>query len=393
MEARDLRGGDRPGHAEETFGPLTASRSATANKCLMSRSFTMLRLLAAVLLLACARQPSPEEVALEYGRALYANDRAAAYRLLSSDDRRLKDAEAFRAQAGQVTGFALEASRRLAAFMVATSVERTVAGARVTIKLKLKMPDANAQDVQTVVGAWDERRLNALPQAERMRIMEKLQGLGTVGRLPMVEGEETFELVKEAAGWRVFLNLAGGVRVQFHARASKSLALGLNVSPEEARVVPGDRVRVTVRATRASAGQPSSGARDPGRLFGPPPVSPLSARDPLGRPVSGVRLRISGLERRPRGREPVSGDLRVPAGGAGSLIRRPEVRHPRHGAALLGVGRRSALERLAKTGHPLLVVEHLREEEEERAPVDEAVDEPHQGPAWPGSPRGRPTGR
>ncbi len=255
MEARDLRGGDRPGHAEETFGPLTASRSATANKCLMSRSFTMLRLLAAVLLLACARQPSPEEVALEYGRALYANDRAAAYRLLSSDDRRLKDEEVFRAQAGEVTGFALEASRRLAAFMVATSVERTVAGARVTIKLKLKMPDANAPDVQTVVGEWDERRLNALPQAERMRIMEKLQGLGTVGRLPMVEGEETFELVKEAAGWRVSLNLAGGVRVQFHARASKSLALGLNVSPEEARVVPGDRVRVTVRATNLS-GQP-----------------------------------------------------------------------------------------------------------------------------------------
>jgi hypothetical protein len=125
----------------------------------------------------------------------------------------------------------------------------------VTVKLKLKMPDANAPDVQTVVGEWDERRLNALPQAERMRIMEKLQGLGTVGRLPMVEGEETFELVKEAAGWRVSLNLAGGVRVQFHARASKSLALGLNVSPEEARVVPGDRVRVTVRATNLS-GQP-----------------------------------------------------------------------------------------------------------------------------------------
>lgn len=212
-------------------------------------------MLVALLLLACARQPGPEEVALEYGRALYANDPGAAYRLLSSDDRRLKDEEAFRAQAGQVTGFALEAGRRLAAFMVATPVERPVAGDRVTIKLKLKMPDANAPEVQTVVGEWNERHLNALPSAERTRILEKLEELGTVGRLPMVEGEETFELVKEAAGWRVSLNLAGGVRVQFHARASKSLVLELTVSPEEARVVPGDRVRVTVRATNLS-GQP-----------------------------------------------------------------------------------------------------------------------------------------
>jgi hypothetical protein len=221
-------------------------------ECLMSRSLTTPRLLVALLLLACARQPSPEEVALEYGRALYANDPAAAYRLLSSDDRRLKDEEAFRAQAGQVTGFALEVARRLAAFMVATSVERTMTGERATLKLKLEMPDANAPDVRAVVGEWDERRLNALPPAERTRMLGRLEELRGAGRLPMVEGEETFQLVKEEAGWRVFLNLAGGVRVQFHATAPESLALRLTVSPEEARVVPGDRVQVTVRATNLS---------------------------------------------------------------------------------------------------------------------------------------------
>lgn len=50
-------------------------------------------MLAAVALLVagCARHATPEEVALEYGRAVYANDPQAIYRLLSGEDRRVKD--------------------------------------------------------------------------------------------------------------------------------------------------------------------------------------------------------------------------------------------------------------------------------------------------------------
>lgn len=210
---------------------------------------------ASLVLLGCVREPWPEEVALQYGRALYAGDLVEAYRFISSEDRRVKDQATFRRERGEASGFAVDVARQLASFIVATPVERTVRGKRAMVRFRIRLPDANAPEIVGLVGEWDERRLNALTAAARGRILERLEELGTAGRLPMVEGEETFELVKEAAGWRVSLNLAGGVHVQFHAKASKSLPLGLNVSPEETRVVPGDRVRVTIRATNLS-GQP-----------------------------------------------------------------------------------------------------------------------------------------
>ena len=46
-------------------------------------------------LAACGRYHTPEEVALAYGRAVYANDAEAIWRLLSTDDRRVKDEATF----------------------------------------------------------------------------------------------------------------------------------------------------------------------------------------------------------------------------------------------------------------------------------------------------------
>src|SRR5438094_9750089 len=43
-----------------------------------------------LLLVGCARSPAPEDVAVEYGRALYRYDAAAIYRLASAADRRAK---------------------------------------------------------------------------------------------------------------------------------------------------------------------------------------------------------------------------------------------------------------------------------------------------------------
>ncbi len=210
---------------------------------------------AALVLLGCVREPGPEEVALQYGRALYASDLVEAYRFITSEDRQVKDESTFRLERGDASGFARGVARQLASFIEATPVERTIRGKQATVRFKIRLPNANAPEIVGLVDEWDERRLNSLSPAAQARILERLEELGTAGRLPMVEGEETFELVKEAAGWRVSLNLAGGVHVQFHAKASKSLPLGLNVSPEETRVVPGDRVRVTIRATNLS-GQP-----------------------------------------------------------------------------------------------------------------------------------------
>jgi hypothetical protein len=86
-------------------------------------------------------------------------------------------------------------------------------GPRSRVKVALKLPDANA--VAPLVLDWDEERLNALPAPEQKKILLNIDRLAHDKKLPMIEGEEEFILVKENSQWRVFLNWASGVKVKF----------------------------------------------------------------------------------------------------------------------------------------------------------------------------------
>ena len=198
------------------------------------------------------REVGPEGIALEYGRALYAGDAAGMYRFLSTTDRKVKDEATFLQERGQPTGFALELVRRFASFIEASPVKKTSVGERVTVTLKLRLPDANAPEIATLVHGWDERRLDALSQAEQRQIMKTLDGLHQSRKLSPLEGEETFQLVREGSRWRVFLDWAGGVRVRFGATVDETIPLQVTVIPEEVLVNRGDRVMVTLRATNLS---------------------------------------------------------------------------------------------------------------------------------------------
>lgn len=200
----------------------------------------------------CAGQPAPETIALNYARALYASDVAGTYRLLSAADRQVKDERAFLQERDGPTGFALEAAQRLAAFIEGNAAEIAVRGERATVRLTLRLPNANAPEIATLVHDWDEERLNTLSATERRQVTARLADLHRAGRIPMLEAEETVELVREDRGWRVFLNWAGGVRVRFAAAAGEAMPVRVTVSPEESRLRRGDRVWVTVRVTNLS---------------------------------------------------------------------------------------------------------------------------------------------
>jgi hypothetical protein len=51
-----------------------------------------------MLLAGCWQRPAPEDVAFAYGRALYASDGDAIWRLVSATDRRARDGATFRRQ-------------------------------------------------------------------------------------------------------------------------------------------------------------------------------------------------------------------------------------------------------------------------------------------------------
>jgi hypothetical protein len=204
----------------------------------------------ALLAYGLSRDAGPEDIALEYARSLYADDAAGAYGLLSAQDRRVKDEATFLRERNHPTGFSLELARQFASFIEATPVKKTPDRGLVTVTLKLRLPDANAPQIAALVQGWDERRLNSLARAERRRIMKELNWLHRARALPTLEGEETFELVREGSGWRVFLNLAGGVRIRFEATVEEAIPLQVTVSPEEVLARPGERVQVSIHVKK-----------------------------------------------------------------------------------------------------------------------------------------------
>jgi hypothetical protein len=210
-------------------------------------------ILGAMLLAGCARDAAPEAVAIEYARAVYAGDPGRAYRLIAAEDRRVKDERTFLHEREAVSGFTLEAARQLASFISATTREKTLEGTRAKVTLALRLPNANAPEIAALVHDWDERRLNALSEAERRGISRKLDELHRAGAIPLLEGEETFELVREDSGWRILLAWAKGVRVRFEVATAPALPLEVAIAPREAVVSPGERFTVTVSARNRAA--------------------------------------------------------------------------------------------------------------------------------------------
>jgi hypothetical protein len=205
-----------------------------------------------VLVTACSREVPPEAVALEYARALYAQDRGRTYRLLSAQDRAQKPEAAFMAEGDAPTGNALGVARHLASFIEIVSAEKKITGDRAEVKLKLRLPNANAAEVAGFVRDWDAAALNAISDEELERIRKGLDELHRSGGLPTLEGEEGFELVREDVGWRVVVNWEGGVRVHFRTRIPAALAV--RAAPEEQRILvkPGEKFQMGLRLTNTS---------------------------------------------------------------------------------------------------------------------------------------------
>ncbi len=164
-----------------------------------------------------AANPSqdPVEALTHYLKFLYARDFRQAYRFISTDDQRLKRPNEYVRERGPFTGFALDAARRLAGLIEVRSLANQLEGARNRVTVAMRLPDANS--IATLLLDWDELKLNALSVTERKNLLSTIDGLIGAKKLPMIEGEEKFVLVKEGSKWKIFLDWAAGAQVQFAA--------------------------------------------------------------------------------------------------------------------------------------------------------------------------------
>ena len=207
---------------------------------------------------ACSRTEAPGDIALHYARALYAYDAARVYALVSARDRAAKDKASVAAQLQAPDGFALELLGELSRFVAATPIDTRVAGDQATVRLKLVLPNANDPLIKTVARDWDEARLHSLTAGERAEARGRVEDLGRRHQLPVIEGEETFELLKEAEGWRLVMHWAGAIPLRLAATAPAGVPLEVAVTPERVNAQPGEAFRVTVRAQNVSSHEVTS---------------------------------------------------------------------------------------------------------------------------------------
>ena len=157
----------------------------------------------------------PIETLTPYLKFLYARDFRQAYRFISADDQRLKMANDYVRERRPFSGFTLDVARKLANRIEVRLLSNQLEDARTSVTAFMKLPDANS--LAELLLDWDETKLNALSASERKIRLAAIDSLIARNKLPMIEGEEKFVLVKEGSKWKVFLDWAAGAQVRFAA--------------------------------------------------------------------------------------------------------------------------------------------------------------------------------
>jgi hypothetical protein len=207
-----------------------------------------------VLWIATTRnQSEPVEVLRKYLTVLYARDFRQAYKFISAADRRLKTRNDYVRERGPFDGFAHEVARKLSGFIEIRSVSQQLDGTKNRVRLALKLPDANA--LSDLLLDWEEDRLNSLTWLEQKKILSRLDALARADRLPTIDGEEEFVLVREGSQWKVFLDWAAGVQVKFDTVLPVSSALAAIPTVKETIVRSGDLFIIGFRVKNNGTGE------------------------------------------------------------------------------------------------------------------------------------------
>jgi cytochrome c oxidase assembly protein Cox11 len=100
---------------------------------------------------------------------------------------------------------------------------------------------------------WDEEKLNALPEAEQLKILAAIDRLSRSGTMKMIEGEEEFTLVKEDDAWRLALDWHTAVRISLAAVVPPNGLIQAEPVPSETAVKTSEPFRVSFRVINRSS--------------------------------------------------------------------------------------------------------------------------------------------
>jgi len=181
----------------------------------------------------------------KYLKALYARDFRAAYQQISSSDQRLKDVHTYSRERGEFRDFALEVARAVAQDIEVRLLEQRIGQERATVKVKAQLPDA--ERLNSLLLDWDSERLERLSMTERKTLLDTIDQQRREQKTAMTAGEETFNLVKEASGWKIFLDWAAGVKLTFRPAVPATSPVEIQIAQSEVASRPGQIFRVAMK--------------------------------------------------------------------------------------------------------------------------------------------------
>jgi hypothetical protein len=191
----------------------------------------------------------PLEVLDRYLRASYARDFRSAYKYISAEDQRLKDETSYVRERGAFNGFTLEIARQLAAYIEVSSQVNRLSDDRAVVNVRLKVPDPNR--LKVILLGWDSDRLDALSPTERSALIASLAKLRNEGKLEMIDAEESFEMIREAGTWKIFVNWPS--RLRFSVQTAPSTApLQVRVLESEVAISAGEPFNISLKVTNTS---------------------------------------------------------------------------------------------------------------------------------------------
>jgi Cytochrome c oxidase assembly protein CtaG/Cox11 len=187
----------------------------------------------------------PARVIQAYLRATYARDFIEAYRLISAQDRQVRDLNRYVQFRGAFSGFILQAAKTISDAVEIELLEQKKIGDRLHLLVRYRVPDA--KKIAPLLLNWDPYRLNSLTAGERDQLLTVLDGKRRDGSLEMIDGEARFALVREENEWRVFLNWASGVKIPLSVDLSKAAGLEVSLSDREIGVLPGEIFEILLK--------------------------------------------------------------------------------------------------------------------------------------------------
>lgn len=187
----------------------------------------------------------PTQVIQAYLRATYARDYVEAYRLISAQDRKVRDLNRYVQYRGAFSGFILQAAKKVSEAVEIELLEQKKVGDSLHLVVKYRVPDA--KKIAPILLNWDPYRLNSLSAGDRDQLLAALDRKRRDGSLEMIDGEARFELVREENEWRVFLNWAAGVKIPLRLDLSKAAGLEVSLSEREVAVLPGEIFKILLK--------------------------------------------------------------------------------------------------------------------------------------------------